>query len=189
MRKPLLCIFNDYRRVSFAKPLKETVAAFLHEDASKFDDRTFKEKMYVYFPLLTITDSPDWSKTLSDNKFSKAIASGDFSFLKDSYITVRQLLQVFGTEIMRGYFGDNLWILSTLKTPGKLIISDLRFKVEADAIKAHNGELIYISRPNCLPGNHASEKEVMELYSEGKFDHIITNDKDLKSLFNQIKLI
>ena len=51
---------------------------------------------------------PELNKVLYDNKFSKAVAAKDFSFLQTHYITIRQLLQCFGTEIMRGYFGDNL---------------------------------------------------------------------------------
>ena len=101
-------IRGKYTITSFAHPLKRTLAALLNIPIDKFEDRNFKERTYIYFPLLYLTTTPESDKILSDNKFSKAIAIKDFSFLQTYYITIRQLLQCFGTEIMRGYFGDNL---------------------------------------------------------------------------------
>ena len=101
-------IRGKYTITSFAHPLKRTLAALLNISIDKFEDRNFKERTYIYFPLLYLTTTPESDKILSDNKFSKAIAIKDFSFLQTYYITIRQLLQCFGTEIMRGYFGDNL---------------------------------------------------------------------------------
>ena len=101
-------ISGKYTITSFAHPLKRTLAALLNIPINKFENRSFKEHTYIYFPSLCLTTTPDLGKILSDNKFSKAIAAKDFSFLQTHYITIRQLLQCFGTEIMRGYFGDNL---------------------------------------------------------------------------------
>lgn len=182
-------VFNGYRITSFAHPLKRTLAALLNVPIEMFDLRSFKENTYIYFPTLTMTDHPNSDLVISDNKFSRAIMNKDFSFLTNNYITIRQLLQCFGTEIMRGLFGDNLWILSTLKESGKLIISDLRFKVEAEALKQLNGTLIYINRVGCVPGNHASEKESIELLNTNQFDYVINNDGSLRDLFNKIKAL
>ena len=182
-------IRGKYTITSFAHPLKRTLAALLNISIDKFEDRNFKERTYIYFPLLYLTTTPESDKILSDNKFSKAIAIKDFSFLQTYYITIRQLLQCFGTEIMRGYFGDNLWILATIVGQRNLIISDLRFKVEAEAIHSNKGKILYINRDICIPGNHASEKEIIELKENGKFDYIINNNGTLKDLFNNINKI
>lgn len=76
-----------------------------------------------------------------------------------------------------------------MNNPNNLIISDLRFKTEAEAVKERNGTLIYIYRPNIQPGNHASEKEVIDLLNDRKFDYIVNNDSSLESLFYKLKKI
>ena len=182
-------ISGKYTITSFAHPLKRTLAALLNIPIEKFENRNFKEHTYIYFPLLQLTTNPELDKVLSDNKFSKAVAAKDFSFLQTHYITIRQLLQCFGTEIMRGYFGDNLWILATIIGQHNLIISDLRFKVEAEAIHNNKGKIIYINRNICIPGNHASEREIVELKENKIFDYIINNNGTLKDLFNNINKI
>lgn len=182
-----LFVNGCFKITSFAHPLKRTLAALLDIDISLFENRNFKEHTYIYFPTLDITENPDPSKVISDNKFNKRLDSKDFSFLKSYYISMRQLLQLFGTECMRVTFGDHIWILSTLKTKGKTIISDLRFKVEAETVKEKGGILIYIKRNSCKPGNHASENQVLDLYKNNIFDYVIENNGSLKDLFNNLK--
>lgn len=90
---------------------------------------------------------------------------------------------------MRTYFGDKLWCLTTLKysDTNDLIISDLRFKTEAEEVKKKHGTLIYIDRPGCEVGNHQSEREAFELYQEGQCDYVIHNNGTLKDLFYKCK--
>lgn len=178
---------GKYKVTSFAYPLKRTLAALLNIDINKFEDREFKEKYYIYFPELRITNNPPKYKTISDNKFSRLVANKNFWFIQDNYISIRQLLQVFGTEIMRGIFGDKLWILSTIKSKHPLIISDLRFKTELDTVKELGGIVIYISRKSTQVGNHASEKEVIDMLNNNQFDIVINNDLDKSDLFYKLK--
>ena len=178
---------GNFKVTSFAYPLKRTLSALLNIDISKFEDRIFKETYFIYFPDLIITNKPDCAKVISEGKFSRMVNNKDLSFLKTNYITIRQLLQVFGTECMRDTFGDKLWILSTLKQKGNLIISDLRFKVEYESIKNLGGITILVNNPNCKPGNHASEQEILELSMSNKFDVVIQNDgNNIKNLFNEV---
>lgn len=65
----------------------------------------------------------------------------------------------------------------------------MRFKVEAKAIKDNNGKLLYINRNICIPGNHASEREIIGLKESGEFDYIIDNNGTLKELFKNINKI
>lgn len=184
---------GKYKIISFAHPLKRTLAALLDIDIKLFDNREFKENYYIYFPTLEITNKiyPNMLgyPNISEGKFSRMVNNGDLSFLKTNYITIRQLLQIFGTEIMRNYFGDKLWILSTLKNKNNIIISDLRFKVEFNAIKDLNGICILINRNICKPGNHASEKEIQDLNNNNCFDIVIDNNSTIKNLFYCLKNI
>lgn len=185
-----LFLNGKYRITSFAWPLKKTLSAFLNVPVELFNDRDFKENYYIFFPTLQITNKlPRHANTLSDNKFSKTLANKDFSFIQTTWITIRQLLQVFGTEFMRGTFGDKLWVLATLRDKSPIIISDLRFKVELQEIKKEKGITIYIERPGCKPGNHASEREMLEMADNSEYDYYINNNSSLESLFNKLKRI
>ena len=42
-----------------------------------------------------------------------------------------------------------------------MIISDLRFQIEFEESKKRGGKVIYIHRPECKAGSHASERELL----------------------------
>lgn len=178
-----------YKRLAFADPLKRMLAVLLNVPVSKFNNRHFKEDCVINIPTLDYSLSAfnEESDVLSDSKFNKLVKNLDSS-LTQSNLTVRQLMQYFGTEICQKYFGRNVWINSTLKHANKpTIISDLRFKAEYNAVKERNGFVIYVDRPGCEFGQHASEREMEELLNSNKYDLVIHNDGSAKDLFNKIK--
>lgn len=178
--------------IRFADPLKEMLSIMLRVDIDKFEDRNFKENYYVDFNTLTIhhKDVISKNKILSDNKFSKLAKDLSPNLTCDYYLSIRQILQFFGTEIMRYYFQDKLWILNTfMHYENKLIISDLRFKVEYEESKKIGAIIIHINRPQCEIGSHSSEREIMDLYNNKQYNYLINNNGSLKDLFNNIKNI
>lgn len=176
--------FNStYEKVAFADSLKDTLSVLFGIPVEKFYERDFKEHFYI--KGLEITDTPD--NILDEDSFIKMLNKKDFSFLKTHFITIRQLLQCFGTEIVRGLFGNAFWAERAMKhTFDKMIITDLRFKVELEAIRKRNGLVLYIDNPNCTPEQHASESEVLEMKDNHDFDFIIENNGTLEDLFNKI---
>lgn len=179
-------INHKYKIVSFADHLKDCLSGLTGISRKNFDNREFKEKSCIIFNPLRVTKN---AIPLSDSKFNRMLENKDFSFFKTKFITIRQLLQSFGTNIARDIFGDKLWIESTLNYKDNIIVSDMRFKVEYDEIKSRFGITIYINRPGTSPGNHASEQEIYKLYTLNKFDYIINNSGTLKDLFNKIKCL
>lgn len=176
--------FNStYEKVAFADSLKDTLSVLFGIPVEKFYERDFKEHFYI--KGLEITDSPD--NALDENSFIEMLSKKDFSFLKTHFITIRQLLQCFGTEIVRDLFGNAFWAERAMKhTFDKMIITDLRFKVELEAVRKRNGLVLYIDNPNCTPEQHASESEVLEMKNNHDFDFIIENNGTLEDLFNKI---
>lgn len=180
---------NVYKIKSFAYPLKKMLSVLLGVPMNKFNNREFKEHYYIHFPDLKLYEEKyvPKIKMLSDNKFSKMAKALDPSII-DYYLSIRQLMQYFGTNVMRTYFGDGLWTYATLNF-GKTIISDLRFNVEMDIIKKNKGRVIYIDRDICVPGNHSSEQEVIDMKEKGRYDYIISNNGTLEDLFYALKKI
>ena len=112
-------------------------------------------------------------------------------------LSIRQILQRFGTESMRNVFGDDFWIKKAQHTidwaieqHGELtvVISDVRFQNEADFCR-DNGILIYIERPDAdgVVGDigHASESGV----NLNTSDYYINNDGSIEELYKEVDAI
>lgn len=182
-------ISPKYKRLAFADPLKRILAILLNVPVSKFNNRHFKEDCVINIPTLdyslsAFNEEPD---VLSDSKFNKLVKNLDPS-LTQSNLTVRQLMQYFGTEICRRFFGKDVWINCTLKHCNvPTIISDCRFWNEYHAIKEHGGIVIYVNRPNLITNSHQSEIECIDMYNNSAFDYVINNNGTLKDLFESVK--
>ncbi len=176
---------KKYKKLAFADPLKKMLSVLLNIPLNKFNNREFKENTIVNIPTLNITNADK----ISDCKFNKLVKILDLSLI-ESNLTIRQLMQYFGTQVMQTYFGRRVWINSTLKNAtDNTIITDLRFKAEYEAVKSINGVVIYVNRPNYEFGQHASEREMEDLLINNKYDYIINNNKSIKDLFEIVKCI
>lgn len=176
-----------YKILAFADPLKRMLSVLLNVPFDEFNSRGFKEFGMVKMDTLDVYFSPGFLTRISDSKFNKLVKQLD-SELSTADLSIRQLMQYFGTEISRKFLGENVWINSTLKhcnTP--TIISDLRFINEYEAVKSKGGFCIYVNRSGYGFGQHASELEMRELFEENQYNYIIENSGTLKDLFNEIK--
>ena len=102
--------------------------------------------------------------------------------IENKHITnIRQLLQVIGTDVIRKY--DEDWhvkqLVNTLENYSDdklLVVDDVRFPNEKDAILKCGGEVFFIIRPNVTSvSNHISEKSL--LWQDFDKKHIIINNK------------
>lgn len=106
-------------------------------------------------------------------------------------ITRREALQKFGTEAVRGVFGDDFWIKSwrqvydQIQVFDSVVVSDVRFPNEADAIRDMGGVIVHIVRPGLetvgVP-DHVSESGV-EVMPD---DYVIMNDGSVEQLYEQL---
>lgn len=180
-----------YKKIAFADPLKKMLSTLLNIPLDNFNNRNFKEDCVINIPTLdySLSAFSNDDDKLSDSKFNRLARNLD-PVLTQSNLTIRQLMQYFGTEVLRRFFGENVWINSTLKHASKnTIITDLRFKSEYNAVKSKNGIVIFINRPGYTFGQHASEREMEDLLINNKYDYIINNNGSAKDLFNKIKHI
>lgn len=186
--KPL---FSKWKIVKYADSLKKVLSIILNVEVSKFEDRDFKEHYYFDFNAYKLYYEGNSNIIpISDKDFNRELKKGNYNVALEYTLTIRQILQYWGTEICRHYLGDKLWINTTLKE-GNLIISDQRFKVENESVQKSdaNSFIIHIIRPNSLPSLHSSEKELDELYEKENYDVLIENDSTLEDLFYKCRTI
>jgi len=148
---------HKFAEFALADALKDTVAPLFNWDREDLDDQDFKK-----------TIDKDWG------------------------ITPRQALQTLGTDCVRKAFGDDFWIkrLQLVIREQKcrlVVITDVRFRNEAESIKAKGGVLWQIKRPltDAAAGAHISETE-MDSFDD--WDEVINNDGSLELLYGRIEV-
>jgi len=148
-----------YKRISFAAPMKEA--------------------LYRLNPKITI-----------DSVASTPIRIGvdvyGWDDLKTHGPEVRELLQRFGTEVGRELWGEDFWVnaaIDTIEDGSRVVVSDVRYPNEADAIKKLGGEVWRVVRPGFGAANdHASEHAL----NDYNFDYILDNNSGVELLYDSV---
>lgn len=150
--------------MAFADPLKEAAAAMFGVPIAWFHDRNRKEQVIEQWEM-----SP------------------------------RHMAQRLGTEAVRHTFGPDFWIKRWLaeyremRASDHVVVTDVRFNNEAQAIRDLGGTVLHISRPgeitlDAAASAHASEAGVTffsgtdkEIYNGGTIEDLYTKINDLFS--------
>lgn len=179
-----------YKKASFANSLKDATAVLFDWprhllEGDTHESREFREKIDMY-----------WSRKL------------------EREITPRIILQEMGTEVIRNSFHNDFWIHSLFRKIEygvNLIITDVRFPNEIDAIGREFGILIRVkrgedpdwfdvaSKVNLQGIDHVNAKAMEILYPRihpsewawvgTKFDFVIENDGNLEDLKQKVNMI
>ena len=167
-----------YEKHSFAEPLKDTLSAIYGWDRALLEgdteeSRAFRETKDLY-----------WSERLGRD------------------IIPRKELQVFGTEVVRQHYHENIWVeslLARIKNEKNVVITDVRFVNEMEALYKAGVTLVRVSRndPQWLndlivrgikpEGVHISEIEWVQRRS--LISYTIHNNGDLGTLSKTVKLL
>ena len=153
----LLCLNYDYERRAFADPIRTGI--------------------YRLNPWVS-----------ANNRVAELVDEYGWDTAKHNP-EVRRLMQVFGTEVGRKMFGDNFWIKTALKDlvgTERIVISDVRYPNEADAIKALGGTMWRINRHNHPAVNGHASEHAMDNYM---FNHVIYNDGTLDDLSDEVFML
>ena len=116
--------------------------------------------------------------------------------------TLREVLQIVGTELLREGFNKNVHVASTManiKDKDNVIITDMRFPNELEAVKKRGGITIKVNRN---PEYKWIDKQEWDLHTKGivphesetaldnsTFDYEILNDGTISELIDKIRII
>jgi hypothetical protein len=184
--------FHGYRRDSFANTLKDAVACVFGWDRVLLEGRT--------------KEAREWREQV-DTWWAERLNMPN--------LTPRLMLQLWGTEVCRNGFHDDIWIASLenkmRKTTDNIVISDVRFPNEIKAIHNAGGIVVRIKRGddpewydaavsvNAGPNGNATWSLSKALLNQlkihasetawvgGAIDHTVYNDTTIDALFEQIK--
>ena len=180
--------FHEFRRDSFAATLKDAVAAVFGWDRELLEGRTKQAR--------------EWREQV-DTWWAERLSMPE--------LTPRLVLQLWGTEVCRKSFHDDIWIASLearlRNSKDNIVISDCRFPNEIKAIKNAGGKVIWVQRGE-LPSWHimAAKANAGDPYAAEKlkslgvhasetawvgtdFDYILDNNGTVDDLYNRIATI
>ena len=181
----LLRDLHGYKQDAFARPLKDAVANIFGWDRELLEgatneSRTWREKPDVF-----------WSK-----KFGH-----DF--------TPRTALQLMGTEAGRDVFHKDVWVISLLhrNQDTDVVITDVRFKNEVQAIHDNGGIVVRVRRgaeplwfDHAAMANKGHEAHIEHMRIQGihssewdwigsQINHTIYNDGTLADLRDNVRYL
>lgn len=168
---------QGFKRLSFADKLKQMTAETYNIDLENFYNQDLKEK-----PLLHLPVTPRDSSTLALSNIFKGEMYNDNGQL---YWTPRSLL-IYEGSVKRAVDPD-YWVniaLRSTEPSGLYVISDLRYKSEAEALKNSGMDylLIRVNRFDENPSNDPSETDL----DDYQFDKYIDNTGTLEEFHESI---
>lgn len=141
-----------FQRRSFAAPLKASVAALFGITVEQIEE-------WKNDPLAKVTlTRGDYTQAMGFDNRDHPIAVRE--------LTLRELLQRYGTEAHREVFGENFWTDQAMRDlrlecgSTVYVFTDVRFDNEAKAIVDRGGVVWRIVGPDDDTGAHASEAGV-----------------------------
>lgn len=108
---------------------------------------------------------------------------GKRTYIESFGMTIREVQQKIGTECFRNNFHTDTWVIcliDSIKNLEYVIVSDVRFLNEVQAIKQNGGHIIRIVRSNETNDTHPSETQLDNHFD--LFDYFIVNNGSIKSL-------
>lgn len=184
MRNPTLLIgLSGYAGAGKDEAAVALVAGGWRRDA--FADR-LRAFLVALDPL--VSTFPDVPPT----RLSLLVDAYGWDRAKRTFPEVRRLLQRAGTEAGRKVLGTQVWVDALMKDfdaeNEALVVTDVRFKNEADAIREAGGVMVRIERPGVGPkedpGGWVHESEVaLDHYD---FDVTVKNDGTIEELHERL---
>jgi hypothetical protein len=108
-------------------------------------------------------------------------------------MTPREILQKAGTDAMRRAFGDSVWVKTIMRRlqlfKERPVISDVRFKSEANSIQYAGGVVIRIDRDIPLDPKIDKHESETDLDDWNRWDYVIGNSGTLEEFHEKVHKI
>lgn len=186
------------RIIHFADSLKTCLSIIYNIPLEYFYNQVYKDEMYYCFNSGKFLDKniviqhPNDFNIITNDVLKHSSLKDEFETYDElrPVITIRTLMQYFGTDVCRENLGHDIWIKSAL---GKIvdvarrrrlcIVPDVRFTNESAAIHKRNaflyGVSIRINRPTSNNNRDYHDSEIIAFST----DYSINNDGTLANLF------
>lgn len=192
-----------HRITHFADALKDCLSIIYHIPRQYFDDREYKDNMYYnlrtgeFIHKDKIPQREYYYFVINNDDIKHSSIRKEIETYNELFplITIRTLMQYFGTNLCRECLQSDIWIKATMAKASDIclanrlcIIPDVRFANEATAIQTKDpslyGGVIMVRRDN-----NSSDDDIDYHSSEivtFSTDYSITNNGTLMDLFYKV---
>lgn len=193
-------IWEKSTRLAFADIPKEAMAKVYGIPLELLHDSKKKDQTFINLKTLKLSETPfencDGDIAISDQEFYNMLTADKFKYDKSMaeshtimlhqsllmdgklWMSIRNLMTYFGTYLCRGFIDPNIWVTRLLnhqdfeREDKIIIVTDIRFINEHDALKSSGFTIIRIDNPS-------NEKNIGGIaekhYDEFKPDYVFNN--------------
>ena len=177
---------NPYPRIiglnGVARAGKDTVAGILHDlygyEVFSYSE-TLNDALIALNPWVDDGRLPTGEPDVI--RYADLVSSVGYEKAKE-IPEVRRLLQAMGTEVGRNMFGENIWVdalMKKIKGKPKVVITNVRFPNEAEAVWSRGGEVWEVTRPGFAPAlGHVSDT-ALDSVQKNAYIHNDGTERDL----------
>lgn len=185
---------HKFKRLGLADKLKDICSEVFNIPRFHMDDPTMKEAPFTVAISIGPIHIDSLLRTLSgdgyDFEFHSTYEVLCKNFMGKNLTTIREVLQVVGTDICRNYIKDDIWLQyaksTILNHDGDLVITDARFKNERNFLADLGAVMVLVVRPGYEnKSTHISENQ---LGSPEDYDVVVTNDGTITALQSDIAM-
>lgn len=171
----------------FARSGKDTIADYLVREHGytrlAFAD-DMRDMLYAINPIVTYNDIDGFLRV------KDFVDANGWDLAKVEYPEIRALLQRLGTDAGRKVLGDTIWTDALLAKAraigGNIVIADVRFEDECEAVRVNGGKVIRVSRPGISSVNdHISDKRLPDAW----VDYEIENGGSIEDLERKVSTL
>lgn len=194
-------IWKKSTRLAFADIPKEAMASVYGIPLELLHDSKKKDLTFINLKTFKLSETPfenrDGSIAISDQEFYEILTSDINGYNKTIeqsqnimklkcllgegklWMNIRNLMTYFGTYLCRGFIDPNIWVTRLLNHPDFeredkiIIVTDIRFINEHDALKSNDFTIIRVDNPS-------NEKNVGGIaekhYNEFSPDYVFNNN-------------
>ena len=185
---------HKFKRLGLADKLKDICSTVFNIPRVHMDDPTMKEAPFTIpvsvspihiHELLSIISRDGY-----DFEFHSTYELLCKNFMGRNLTSIREVLQVVGTDVCRNYIKDDIWLqyCKTIITThdGDLVITDARFQNERDFLAQLGAVMILVVRPGFdNKSTHISENQ---LGTAEDYDVVVTNEGTVTALQSDIAM-
>ena len=173
----------------FADALKDCVCRIIGCTREQLEDREFKERpLGEEWNLWRVSGYTGEEYIFNTQKEGIETFGGYYRPVLQN-LTPRKILQLLDTEAGRQIIHPNIWVNATFagfdKSKDNIIITDIRFPNELEAVKNRGGITIRLERGDGDTGDHPSETAL----DNANFDFVVDNNGTIKELGDKLNNI
>lgn len=182
---------HGFKRIGLADKLKEIMATVTGTPLEDMHNPDKKELLFEKPLKITKEHIETLISILHRDGFdiTKDIGARLYGFVGTQMVSIRNLLQFFGTDVMRNCVADDIWLNYASKFisgSDNYVITDSRFANERKYLKERGATLILVKRQGLEGGDkHISENQ---LGTDEDYDVIVNNDSTRSALQSDVAM-